>query len=225
MEEIKMMNLNKYIVVGLLLIISLPLSAQDDKSDQKSEQKGVEEVDSKNRRRRTHHNVNFDLGMNNYLQDGKFPDATDELYTVKPFGSWYFAINSMTKVNVFGPLFFDIGGGLAWYNFKFQNTTVRMDKVANEIVFSEDTNGYGNYIKSKLGETLINVQALPGLEFGRNFRIYAGMYAGYRVGSRFKAVYNDGKRNKDIEKGNYYLTNVRYGVRAEVGFRSTNLFF
>src|SRR5882672_3869597 len=47
--------------------------------------------------RRTHHSLNIDLGMNNYLENGRFPDASNELYTVKPWGSWYVAVNSVLR--------------------------------------------------------------------------------------------------------------------------------
>lgn len=222
-----MKNNKIYLLVVLIFSTTLATRAQEQEAKKKGgEIKKVEEVTPRNSRRGTQHNINFDLGMNNYIHpNGNFPDANDELYTVKPFGSWFVGVNSMTKVNVFGPVFFEFGGGISWYNFKFQNTSVRMLKDNDRVVFYEDTNGYNNYIKSKLGITYLNIQALPGIEIKRDFRLYGGMYAGYRVGSRSKMVYDDGKRNKNIDKNNYFLSNFRYGIRAQVGIRSMDVFF
>ena len=58
-----------------------------------------------------------------------------------------------------------------------------------------------------------------GIRFG------VGGYAGYRIGGNTKFVYReDGKKQKDKEKGNYYLENFRYGVRAQVGYKGLDLF-
>jgi len=42
-----------------------------------------------NRWGRTWQSFNFDLGTNNYLADGSFPDNDNALYSVRPWGSWY----------------------------------------------------------------------------------------------------------------------------------------
>ena len=60
----------------------------------------------------------------------------------------------------------------------------------------------------------------------RGFRIGIGGYLGYRMYGRSKYVYKEGNkfRNKEKEKGNFYLSNVRYGLRGRVGWKGMDLF-
>ncbi len=189
--------------------------------------------------RRTRHSINLDLGLNNYLQDGKFPDETNELYTVRPWGSWYVAITSVQHTPVSGKLFLEWGLGMSWYSFKFENDNVVMSKDENGVVFSEDLDPAKSYSKSKLSMSFVTAYLIPMLDFGgygdktrfwdsggSKFRIGLGPYAGYRIGSHSKVVYKeDGDKEKYKNKDNFYLENFRYGLRLQLGIRSTDLFF
>jgi hypothetical protein len=187
--------------------------------------------------RKTRSSFNFDLGTNNYLSNGKFPDDTDELYSVRPWGSWYVGLNSIQRTHVGGKLFIEWGAGLSWYNFKFQKDNIAVTKDENGVAFTEDVREV-NFIKSKLTASYVQASFIPMLDFGgrgkksrmwhsygSNFRIGAGPYAGYRIGSHSKLVYKDGGREKDKDRNNFYLNNFRYGIRAQVGIRSTDVFF
>lgn len=188
-------------------------------------------------RRGTYHSFTFDLGTNNYLSDGKFPDAYGEAYSVRPWGSWYLAANSMQKSRVARNLYVDWGLGLSWYNFKFQDANTSVVRTTEQTEFIPDTRSV-NFIKSKLTASYINATFVPMLDFGSGrkarvwnygrsnaFRIGLGGYAGYRIGSHSKMVYNDNGRQKDKDNNSFYLNNFRYGARAQVGFRGTDLFF
>ena len=188
--------------------------------------------------RRTYHSINFDLGTNNYVSDGKFPDQTNELYTVKPWGSWYVGLNSIQRTRVAKKFFIEWGGGVSWYNFKFENTRTKISKDDTGVIFSEDTRDV-DFTKSKLTATYLNVSLIPILDFSGNrrrsglfdghgsdsFRIGVGPYAGYRIDSYSKQVYkDDGDKRKNGENDNFYLNNMRYGLRAQIGFNDIDLF-
>ncbi len=195
-------------------------------------------VEKEQRYKRTRHSYNIDFGMNNYLSNGKFPDETDELYTVRPFGSWYMALSSLRKTHVSGPLFFEWGGNINWYNFKFQNDHARFIKEDGNLIFFEEGRTV-RAIKSKLTATYINLSAVPVLDFsrrnnnhdlhssysGRGFRLGIGGYAGYRIGSHSKFVYLDSGRERDKNRDNFFLNNWRYGLRLQMGYRGLDLFF
>ena len=70
----------------------------DDNDDDDNKWSGHEQ--KKSWGRRTYHSFNIDLGTNNYLSDGKFPDHNNELYTVKPWGSWYVGFNSIQRTRL-----------------------------------------------------------------------------------------------------------------------------
>lgn len=190
-----------------------------------------------NRWGRTWQSFNFDLGTNNYLADGKFPDSNNALYSVRPWGSWYLAASSIQRTRLGSKLFIEWGVGLSWYNFKFQKDNIQIIKDDAGIEFVEDTRD-ADFKKSKLSASYIQASLVPIVDFGghgrkarlwdgynNSFRIGVGPYIGYRISSHSKIVYNDGHREKDKERDNFYLNNFRYGLRLQVGYRSTDLFF
>ena len=204
---------------------------------------------SKYRHKGTRNYFNFDIGTNNYLTNGRFPDATDELYTVRPFGSWYVGLSSTYSTHIKGPLFIEWGPSVTWYNFKFQNDKVRVIDGPDGTVFAEESTLTDiNFKKSKLTVMYANVSVVPVLAFNQarpskrkftkwsdigsekdkqpsGFRIGLGGYAGYRILSYSKFVYDDGNKEKDKERDNFNLNNFRYGIRLQMGFGGTDLFF
>lgn len=189
--------------------------------------------------RRTYHSFNFDLGTNNYLSNNKFPDQNNDLYTVRPWGSWYVGLNSTQRTRVARKLFLEWGLGVSWYNFKFQDEKILVGKDATGVNFSVDQRDL-DFKKSKLTATFLNASIVPMLDFGGNrrkamffdgdhsesFRIGAGPYVGYRIDSYAKQVYKEeGDKKDDRNRDNFYLNNIRYGLRVQVGFRDTDLFF
>ncbi|MDH5380166.1 MAG: hypothetical protein OEW75_04895 [Cyclobacteriaceae bacterium] len=199
----------------------------DDNDNDDDEESGIVK-----HKKRTENFWNLDFGLNNYLQNGKFPDATNESHTVKPWGSWYLALASVNRTRINGPLYMEWGMSFSWYNFKMQDPSIRITKGVDNIEFLPDTNGFDDYIKSKLSVTHINIFLVPMIHTDRSsrsddkgFRLGVGGYAGYRVGSSTKFVYDKGGKQKDKGRGNYYLNNVRYGIRAQAGWKGTDIFF
>jgi hypothetical protein len=207
----------------------------DDDSYSSTERKGYN-TGKRYRGRRSSQLFNFDIGMNNYLSDGKFPDENNAAYAVRPWGSWYVGMNSIQKVRVAGRFFVEMGLGVSWYNFKFQNDALLLTKGATGLEYPELAPEL-DPIKSKLTATYLNVSMIPVLDFGSRphrsrfwgssdaFRIGFGPYAGYRIDSYSKQVYKEnGNKERDRERSNFYLNNVRYGARLQVGYRGTDLF-
>jgi hypothetical protein len=187
----------------------------------------------------TTQSFNFDLGTNNYLSKGKFPDSENEPYSVRPWGSWYVALNSIQRTRLGKNFFLEWGGGVSWYNFKFQENNVLMEKDDTGLSFILDETSGFYYKKSKLTVAYVNASVVPMLDFGgrdykkriwdghhSSFRIGAGPYIGYRIDSYSKVKYkDDDDTKKDRNHDSYYLENIRYGIRTQIGFRSTDLFF
>ncbi len=189
--------------------------------------------------RRTRNSFNVDIGTNNFVSNGQSPSASNSLYTVRPWGSWYVGLNSIYRTRLASKFFLEWGGGVSWYNFKFQNSQVVMSKDDNGVYFNLDQRNY-NFTKSKLTATFVNVSVVPVIDFGGNrrkpsffdghgasgFRIGLGPYAGYLIDSYSKQVYSDGgDKKKEKHHDNYYLTNLRYGVRLQLGFDDVDFFF
>ena len=201
--------------------------------------------DSDSRKEKRHDNrgtrnyFNFDFGMNNYLENGKFPDNSNELYTVKPWGSWFVGINNTNRTHIGGPLFLDWGAGVNWYNFKFQNTSTRFSKTDMGTVIYNDTT-ITDPLKSKLTVTYINAYFVPIFNFGHSgrkrdifhwgnydnaLRFGAGGYIGYRIDSYTKNQWNENDKKRSVNNhDSFYINNVRYGIRFRFGFQSFDFF-
>ena len=183
--------------------------------------------------------LSFDFGLNNYLSNGKFPDESNALYAVKPIVSWYVALGLLNKTHVGGPVFIDWGANVSWYNFKFENERTRLEKTDEEVRFFEDTEVL-DPIKSKLVVPYLNASFVPMLHLGKRgknnwfvldrekgsgFRVGAGVYAGYRLGSRAKYVFNeDNDRERVKDRTNFYVNNWRYGLRFQMGIDAFDIF-
>lgn len=182
----------------------------------------------------------MEFGLNNYLVNGEFPDANNELYAVNPIVSWYVALGSMNSTHIAGPLSLDWGANVSWYNFKFDNERTRVLKADEGVIFYEDPATDFEAIKSKLVVPYLNATLVPMFVFGKKrssdwspfsyhehdgFRIGLGGYAGYRLGGRSKYVVKDnGDRERDKDRTNFYFNNWRYGARLQLGFKGVDLF-
>jgi hypothetical protein len=195
--------------------------------------------------RSMYHSFNIDIGMNNYLENGHFPDGSNQLYTVKPWGSWYVGLTSTLRTKITNKFYLEWGAGVTWYNFKFSNFKTILSKDANGVIFSENPRTDVEFTKSKLTVCYVNLSMVPMFDLGGymrkpnvfngdrlnfdrrgSFRIGVGPYVGYRLDSYTKQVYEEnGDKQKSHHHDNYYLNNIRYGLRAQIGFRDTDLFF
>ena len=230
------------IVVEQSEVIDVAILKEEIKRELKEEMQEEErEISSsrKKRYKRTRSYFNFEFGMNNWLQDGKYPNESNALYTVRNWGSWYVALANTNRLHVAGPFYLDFGANISWYNLKFQNDRTRLTKEPEELVFWEDLVVEGP-IKSKLTVSYINATLVPVFSFGKSgrkrdlfnwdyydkgFRIGVGGYVGYRLWSFTKYTWREsGTKNKNHDKGDFFLNNLRYGVRMIMGFRVFDVF-
>lgn len=175
---------------------------------------------------------NIDLGINSYLTpEGQFPSSA-EPYATKGWGSWNVGLNWMASQRISKGFHWDLGLGVQWYNFKFENRDFQAIRGDGSIDFiqRDDVAGF----KSKISASYLTAMSLFKLDFGkmndqgrRGFRVAAGPYAGYRLGGTSKYVYRPeggGGRRKINEPTGIYLNNFRYGIRGEVGVGRFNFF-
>jgi hypothetical protein len=187
----------------------------------------------------------IDFGINNYLENGDFPDKNDQQYTVRPWGSWYIAINPSFQTHIAGKLAINYGAGISWYNFKFQDPRTQLVKGDDGVEFEQwDVELQSS--KSKLTVAHLNAHFVPVLDFGyrsrtktyddgfvqkrmrykkNGFRIGAGGYIGTRIDSYQKLVWRGtGHKSKLRERDNFYLENLRYGARFLLGYGEVDFF-
>jgi opacity protein-like surface antigen len=229
------MKRSKLLLIAFLSAVVMSASAQDNDTQEKETKRKYNYG--------THHNFQVDLGINNWLEDDEFPNDNNALYAVRPWGSWYISLNAINDTHVGGPLHVEWGVGVSWYNFKFENEAVRLSEGPGIVEFTEVPSDIDTK-KSKLTASYLNVSLVPVLQFGENhhrghrhgqrwgdwhsfsdrggLRIGAGAYAGYKIASYTKTVTDDRNREKDHD--GFFLNNLRYGVRVQVGFGGVDLF-
>jgi len=215
---------------------------EEIKEELRDEIREEDRDESKSKRkydRRTRSYFNFELGMNNWLENGKYPNESNALYTVRNWGSWYVALANTNRAHIGGTFYLDFGANISWYNFKFQNDLTRMEKGVDDLIFYEDPL-ISEPIKSKLTVSYINATLVPVFSFGRSgrkrdlfnwdyydkgLRIGIGGYIGYRLWSFNKYTWREeGSKNKNHDKGDYYLNNLRYGLKFVLGIRVVDVF-
>jgi hypothetical protein len=178
----------------------------------------------------TKHSFNVELGLNNYLENGKFPDQSNSMYTTRSWGSWNVALNSIQHTRMGQKTFLEWGGGVSWYNYKFQSARTNVITGSNGVEFAQDIRDL-DFRKSKLSVMYLNASVVPMFGFGNKsykhgFRMGVGPYAGYRIDSYSKLVYKElGEKRVERNHDNFYLNNFRYGIRLQLGFDDTDLFF
>ena len=187
----------------------------------------------------------LDFGINNYLENGKFPDDNNEQYTVRPWGSWYVGIMPTWQTHIGGKFALDYGAGISWYNFKFQDPRARLIKGDDGVVFDQYPVEWQSS-KSKLTVAHLNAHFVPMFDFGyrtskreyddgfvqkktrfrRNgFRIGVGGYIGTRIDTYQKLVWRGtGHKSKLRERDNFYVNRIRYGIRGILGFGEVDIF-
>ena len=199
-------------------------------------------IKDKDKDKRTIHNFNIEMGLNTWHGFG------DVNYSVKPWGSWYFGLGSVNKTQLKNSLFLEWGSGLSWYNWKLEDPSYQIIKTTTQLELAQPANiNEINPIKSKLVASYLNVSLVPLFDFSqgsrkvvvkqtgnlkliksknRGLRIGIGGYLGYRMYGRSKYVYKEGNklRNKEKDNGNFYLSNVRYGLRGRVGWKGMDIF-
>ncbi|MBT30110.1 MAG: hypothetical protein CMO01_10665 [Thalassobius sp.] len=183
----------------------------------------IEKKDKESWKRRTHQYMNFDLGLSGYFDNGSIPQNTD--YETRPWGSRYISVNLMSRTRLSKQtkkaFYFKCGMTFSWTNFMFENN-VQLIKTGDEISFEPSM---VNLEKSKLTVSYVNLPVMFQYYVKNKFKISAGAYAGYRLGSYTKIKYNDeGDTQKDHDRGNYNLEPFRYGVRGEIGWGWFTLF-
>jgi hypothetical protein len=186
---------------------------------------------------RSRFNFILDVGLDNYLENGSFP-AGNQPHALNPIGSWYWNLGPTFKTHLFGPVFIDMGVTFALNVHRYDNPRTRLIADDTGVTFVLDSSNV-SHRKSKLSTWHIQAKAVPMLAFGSNhrrgwrmwnnidkgFRIGAGPYVGYRIWSRTKYVYDeDGGKRKDKKTASHLLSNVRYGIRGQIGFGGVDFF-
>ncbi|MBT9394175.1 PorT family protein [Hymenobacter sp. NST-14] len=180
--------------------------------------------------RAVHSNFNIDLGLN--ALTNKQRDLYGNSLDLRPVASRYLSLNWHYDIRLGrkgSVLFLRTGPELAFNNYMLDNNYQFVNQ--NGVTFLQKPTEVGrNLEKSKLAVSSINLPLMPMLSFQDkkghdSFRIGAGGFLGYRLGSHTKIKYEDnGSTKKDKDRGSYNLEDFQYGLQGTIGIRSIDLF-
>jgi hypothetical protein len=204
--------------------------------------KGIKIGKDKGHKSRVSNEFHVDLGLNNYLVNGK--SVSSEPYNLNNWGSRYVALSSMNTLYLGknkGPFNIQFGAEIAWNNFMFEeNVTIRKENGTTRIFsFVQETGDTRPLTspdfltqtvpakKSKLGIATIGIPLLFGLDLGKNddFRIAAGGYVNYNIKSWSKILYfENGDKERVKDRSDYGLNDFRYGAMATLSYKGFSIF-
>lgn len=172
-----------------------------------------QQPDKKNKRekpfQRIYGDVDLELGLNNYLQNGSIPNGTP--YDSSPIGSRYVALGGSFNARLTKRVRLITGANVSWHNFMFDGD-VTLQNTPQGAVFEPAAQPLR---KSKLTIAHLNVPFMIDIGTHKN-AVAIGGYVGYRLDSYTRQVYTlNGQRFRPREHGGYGLNQWRYGLRAE----------
>jgi hypothetical protein len=169
---------------------------------------------------------NFAIGLNTFGTNETTAGYNKDDYDLRPFGSRYVSLGYTASTRIArgknAGLHLDFGADFSWYNLMFDGDNT-VQKNATGVSFNpiEVEGKVVPLQKSKLVVPNVNLSLMPTLSFRKSFISYisAGVYGGYRLGSYTKTR-REGSKDKDHVRTNFYITDLRYGLAAELGIRN-----
>ena len=169
---------------------------------------------------------NVSVGLNAYGTNESTAGYNKNDYDLRPFGSRFVSLGYVAGTTIArgknAKLGLDFGVDFSWNNLMFDgNNTVI--KTADRVEFPSVLDADGkevNFSKSKLVLPYVNLSFMPTVSFSRSFIAYisGGVYGGYRLGSYTKTR-EEGSKDRDHVRTNYYINDLRYGLALELGIR------
>ncbi|MBX0289571.1 PorT family protein [Hymenobacter sp. HSC-4F20] len=181
--------------------------------------------------RAVHSNFNIDLGLNTLVN--RETPVGGEGFDLRPIGSRYLSLNWHYDIRVGekgSPFHLVTGPELAFNNYMLDKNYQFFDLAGRTVVTVDPFFPDRELQKSKLSVSSINLPLMATLNFknkkGRDaFRIGAGGFVGYRLGSHTKIKYEqEGNTKKDKDRGSYNLADFQYGLQGTIGIRGLDLF-
>lgn len=172
----------------------------------------------------------FEFGFVGLTQDQNFINGNHP-YSNRPFRSWNFGIN-LIQVDI--PLISDnlgivTGLGMGWKNYHFSNDYL-LTTSSDGTAFTPLSNPESIVTRNRLSTFYFSMPLALELQFrtlnGKSkFFVMAGGYGHLRIDSDYRTkVETNGVEEKHSQDGDFFLSDLEYGLTARIGFDELNLF-
>jgi hypothetical protein len=174
----------------------------------------------------------FELGVNGYLtpnNDFEYPSEytlLDQKYQKSINVNLNFFEQNVNLIRNHVGLV--TGLGFSWNNYRFDDN-VRLNKGDNKLELSKVNVEGTTYEKSKLVNTYLTLPVMLEIQTNKrtkanSFHITGGVVGGWRIGTHAKYVFDDGSRQKDKDRTDFYMNPFKLDAIAKVGWGVINLY-
>ncbi|MCX7985673.1 MAG: PorT family protein [Bacteroidales bacterium] len=178
------------------------------------------------------HWAGFELTLNNFVTSSfsmSLPSEASflELNTGKSIGVRLNLFEYGIPFGAFNGLY--TGLGLEFNSYYFSGDSNNITKSNGRIVPKFKPTGSSSYSKNKLKDTYLNIPLMYEIQFplgNSKHPLYfsAGLIGGLKLGSRTKEYYKiNGNTKHEVTKDDFYLSPIRLGYQARIGFRRIHL--
>ncbi|HOK50639.1 MAG TPA: outer membrane beta-barrel protein [Bacteroidales bacterium] len=206
----------------------------DKDSTKKNESEWYDESKPNKKDRHTFepHWAGFELTLNNFATSSfslSLPASASflELNTGKSIGVRLNLFEYSIPFSSFNGLY--TGMGFEFNSYYFSSDSNNITKSNGQIVPKYKPTGSSAYSKNKLKDTYLNIPLMYEIQFplgNTKHPLYfaAGVIGGLKLGSRTKEYYKlNGETRHEIVKNDFYLSPIRLGYQARIGFRHIHL--
>ncbi len=171
----------------------------------------------------------FEFGFNGLLNAKQETPASNNPIAVDMARSWTFGINLFQKdIPLIKDNFGLLGGlGMQWRNYHFENAYPQKNESGTlDWLESNDKEYKKNRLQATYltGVVAMEFQAPVGKE-NHEFFLMAGGYGNLRMGSNLMQKWDeDGSKEKEKIKDDFYLNNLEYGLTGRIGIGKINFF-
>jgi hypothetical protein len=123
---------------------------------------------------------------------------------------------------------FTTGLGFEFNSYYFSSDTNNIMKKDGYIVYKRKPVAAGNYSKNKIKDTYLNIPLTYELQFPlgnskRPLYFSVGVIGGLKLGSTRKEYYVLNGDQEEVTKDDFYMSPIRLGYQARLGFRHIHL--
>ncbi|WP_343329906.1 hypothetical protein [Polaribacter staleyi] len=224
---------NTFTVGNSTFRLNINKSDDDDDDDDESKEK-------RNRRlqRRTTSQFVFAMGVNNVLKDNEFSSLNDTEY--KFWQSHFYELGWTWKTRFSkepSQLYFKYGVSFLWNNLRLDNNSVHVkngdlteiqvfdDKLSESRLRHVQMN-FPMHVEWDLSKNKIYKDGVKRDRIHNSVRLGVGGFVGFKLGTRQYLEYKDasGVDQKLVQKDNFNMNTINYGLSAYVGYKSTSLY-
>ncbi|PQJ74239.1 hypothetical protein [Polaribacter gangjinensis] len=188
--------------------------------------------------RRTSTQFVFAMGINNVLENNQFNSLNDSEYEL--WRSRFYELGWTWKTRFSkepSQLYFKYGVSFLWNNLRLEDNQVheKNGDITNIVTYPNQLSesrlrhvqmNFPMHVEWDLSKNKTNKEGKVLDRRNESFRIGLGGFVGFKLGTRQYLEYqdNNGVAITELQKNNFNMNTVNYGISSYIGYKSTSLY-